>query len=495
MRGDDRSRSRSRGRGGKDVQEAARGGSSEQEIVSVAIRQLPPDIRERLEKLFEEGLLKEGDLDLRSITVFASLNEGLQARVMNHMEGERIYVANARSKSGFLIATCDKAKTGCLDARGLGAIDPWRTALVAMATPKQKQVDLKPERDWLDQHEEAGPIKIQVTLGSAVEAELGVPSVTVELPLTETSSAIKAKLVAMGVKAIAQNKMMLRTDPVGFLKDRHSFAFYNFKNGVSVALSERKRGGSRFRADHTVMPKRPKTQSAPDSSPAASPSPAQSPLDALRHMTAQGAKMPAMPNMPKLPGMPGLPGLPSLGTAPTGLSGLPGGLFGSKMPAMPGMPGLPGLNFGGMAPGGMSPGALAPPKLGGLGLPPGLPLSMPGAGLGGLGGLGGLAGMAKAPGLPSFTMPNFDLAKAGGGLPGLPPMGADPKAAAMSFMAKMGGGPPLGLPMQGGCGLAPPAMMSKGGGMPPAFSMPGLPKFDAGAPPAMGSTPKGASPA
>eukprot|EP00435_Cladocopium_sp_Y103_P041437 s252_g11.t1 len=157
----DRSRSRSRD-GPKDVASAAKAGNSEQEIVAVAIKQLPADIRERLEKLFEdqhgrtipqEGLLKEGDLDLRAITVFASLNENLQSRVLNHMdaETERIYVANARSKSGFLIATCDKAKTGCLDARGLGAIDPWRTALVAMATPKQKLVDLKSEQDWLDE--------------------------------------------------------------------------------------------------------------------------------------------------------------------------------------------------------------------------------------------------------------------------------------------------------------------------------------------------------
>merc|ERR1719188_1842700 len=158
----DRDRSRSRGKDKKEgVAEAAKSGSSEQEIVSVAIRQLPGEIRERLEKLFEEGLLKEGDLDLRSITVFASLNEGLQARVMNHMESERIYVANARSKSGFLIATCDKAKTGCLDARGLGAIDPWRTALVAMATPKQKIFELKPEADWLDEYG-SDPIKLHI---------------------------------------------------------------------------------------------------------------------------------------------------------------------------------------------------------------------------------------------------------------------------------------------------------------------------------------------
>jgi hypothetical protein len=472
-------RSRSRSRGRKDEPAPPpRPANSEQEIVSVAIRQLSPDIRDRLQKLFDEGLLKEGDLDLRSITVFASLNEGLQSRVMNHLEGERIYVANARSKSGFLIATCDKAKTGCLDARGLGAIDPWRTALVAMATPKQRQVDLKPECEWLEQHEENAVIKIQVSLGDAVEAELGVPSVTVELPLTETSSAIKAKLVAMGVKAVAQNKMLLNNESVGFLKDRHSFAFYNFAEGVSCALTEQKRAGSRFRADHTVMPKRPKTQNTsaaaanspqptPGAGAAVATAPAASlgvagtmgmnPLDALRSMTAQGAKMPSMPQMPKLPGLPGLPGLPNLPTgaaAPGALPGLPGLPALGKMPSMPGMPGMPSLPMPGMlgatAPGATMPGAagaVTPPKLGGLPMPG---MSMPAPALGG-------------------SMLGLDMAKAGGMAKAMP--GADSKAP-MPGMPGMPGMAKMSMP------TLPAGMMAKGGGMP----MSG---------PTMGSTPKG----
>merc|ERR1719162_2203708 len=205
---------------------------------------------------------------------------------MNHMEGERIYVANARSKSGFLIATCDKAKTGCLDARGLGAIDPWRTALVAMATPKMKQADLRSETSWLEEMGQDAVIKIEVQLGTTVENELGVPTVTVELPLTETCAAIKAKLVAMGVKAVPSNKMMLNEDRVGFLKERYSFAYYNLKDGTKCSLSERKRGGAKFRPDHTVMPKRPKAQTAP--------APTPSPLDALRSATA-GGRMGGLP--------------------------------------------------------------------------------------------------------------------------------------------------------------------------------------------------------
>merc|ERR1719253_1697662 len=188
-----RGRSRSQGRSHvQDVSNLAKEGNSEADIVNVAIKQLPAKIKERLDKLFEEGLLKENDLDLRSITVFASLNEGLQDRVMTHMENERIYVANARSKSGFLIATCDKAKTGCLDARGLGAIDPWRSALVAMATPKQKMIDLEPERDWLDKYGEDA-IKLKVKIG-ALEKEVGMSEVTVELPLSDTAREIKSKL-------------------------------------------------------------------------------------------------------------------------------------------------------------------------------------------------------------------------------------------------------------------------------------------------------------
>jgi len=528
--GRSRSRSRSRRRDGGNVAEAAKSGSSEQEIVSVAIRQLPTDIRERLEKLFEEGLLKEGDLDLRSITVFASLNEGLQARVMNHMEGERIYVANARSKSGFLIATCDKAKTGCLDARGLGAIDPWRTALVAMATPKMKLIDLKPERDWLDEHDEDAVINIQVNLGSDVEGELGVPSVTVQLPLTETSAAITAKLVAMGVKSIPANKMMLHSETIGFLKGRYTFAYYNFKDGVTLALSQRKRAGARFRADHTVMPKRPRTQTAPaaPAAPAAAPSAA----DALKNLTAAtAATLPGLPNLPKLPSMPtaGAGGMPGMPNFPTGLPNLAG------LPGFPGMTGLPGA--GGTNPAATPPKLGAPGLLGGLGTgpAPGLGGTMPGFnGTGPLASMMGDLAKAKASlpgGLPGFSMPSLgDLAKAGG-LPGLPPPGADPKAAAMAFMAKMGGGAPPGLGMSGpgiGGPGAPPAVgmsgpgvggpgapmgfamggpggapLSKAGG--PGFAMPKMPMDMASAgPPGMGgggcgmvpcgATPKGGAP-
>merc|ERR1712224_70295 len=97
-----------------------------------AIEQLIPHIRDRLKALFEEGTLRKGDLDLKSIVTLGSLQEPLQVKVMEHMENDRVFLANARSKSGFLIAATDKAKRGELDVRGFGAIDPWKATLEAL---------------------------------------------------------------------------------------------------------------------------------------------------------------------------------------------------------------------------------------------------------------------------------------------------------------------------------------------------------------------------
>jgi hypothetical protein len=288
---------------------------------------------------------------------------------------------------------------------------------VALATPKQKIHELKPERDWLDDHDDkgGGDIKIKVNTGSA-EKEIGEGTVEVEVPMNETVSAVKAKLTAMGIKSIPANRMKLHTDPVGFLKERYTFAYYNIADGVSLTLSERKRAGTKFRKDHTVMPKRPKTQAPSEATGGGF---GASPMDALKALGAPpaGAKLPAFPGLPKLPGM-SLPGLP----------GLPG------MPALPGMPKLPGF-----------PGSMPMPSLPGL------------AGA-------GLPGLPKMPGLPGLpALPG--LGGAPGGLPGLPDFKADPKMAAMAAMmadmAKAKGGMPPGL-MPPGLGGA----MPKGGDVP-----------------------------
>merc|ERR1712032_823678 len=144
-------------------------------------------------------------------------------------------------------------------------------------------------------------------------------------------------------------------DKVGFLKECNSFAYYNLKGGVTLALSERKRAGIRFRADHTVMPKCARTEPQPGEA-------APSPADALQKLVNSAPKLPALPALPKLPGLPSpgtLPGLPPPGTAPgLGMNLFPGASTGTSGLA-------PGL--GSTGPGG-----------GGLALPGGLQL--PGAG-------------------------------------------------------------------------------------------------------------------
>jgi len=445
-----RSRSRSRGRDQGDPGPS----SAETDVVEVALKQLPGEIYQRLMKLFEEGLLKKGDLDLRSVTVFASLNEGLQGRVMNHLEGERIYVANARSKSGFLIAACDKAKTGCLDARGLGAIDPWRSALVAMATPKIEQIELVPEKEWLETNGQ-DPVKITVNV-SICEAEVGMPMVTMELPLTETSSAVKVKLTAMGITSIPVHKMKLLNENVGFLKDRFTLAYYNLMGGAALELQKRGRGGAKLRKDHTVAPKKPKTYLKSKES---------SPLDALKALVA-GGKAGAM-------GKAGAPDPKALAAAmmKAGAPPDPKALAAAMMKA--GAPPDPKALAAAMMKAGAPPDpkalAAAMMKAGGPPDPKAL-----------------AAAMMKAGGVPPDPKALAEaMMKAGppGGAPALPNPkdlaaammkggGAPPDPAALA-KAMMAGGGLAGLPKMPGMGLPPPGMkappmgLSKASGAPP----------------------------
>jgi len=426
-------------------------------------------------KLFEEGLLKKGDLDLRSVTVFASLNEGLQGRVMNHLEGERIYVANARSKSGFLIAACDKAKTGCLDARGLGAIDPWRSALVAMATPKMEQIELVPEKEWL---ETTGtePLKLTVNV-SICEGEVGMPTVTMELPLTETSSAVKVKLTAMGITSIPVHKMKLLNENVGYLKDRFTLAYYNLMDGASLELQKRGRGGAKLRKDHTVAPKKPKTYLKSKEA---------SPLDALKALVSGGKAGGKAPPDPKA-----LAAAMMKAGAPPDPKALAAAMM--KAGAPPDPKALAAAMMKAGAP--PDPKALAAAMMKAGGPPDPKALA---------------AAMMKTGGAPPDPKAlAAAMMKAGGGAP--PPM-INTKDLAAAMM-KTGGAPPdpkalAEAMMKAGAGGAPPdpkalaeAMMKAGGGLPGLPKLPGMPdmplpglKAPGLPPPALGMSKAGGMP-
>lgn len=104
--------------------------------------------------------------------------------------------------------------------------------------------------------------------------------------------------------------------------------------------------------------------------------------------------------------------------------------------------------------------------------------------------------LLSPPGL-SLSMPSMDLTK---GLPGLPPLGSDPKAAAMASMGKLGALPGLSMSAPS-LGLTSPGNMSKAGqgmpdlGPPPSKGMPSLQDMGKGMPgmPSPGSDPKAAA--
>merc|ERR1712232_827329 len=128
---------------------------------------------------------------------------------------------------------------------------------------------------------------------------------------------------------------MGNTEPVGFMKDRLPLAYYNLLEGCELELSKSTRGGVRYRKDHAVPQKRPKTQDKTNQ-----PS---NPEDYLKQQREKLNPTPAV-DIAKAPA--GLTDLAaSLAAAkgaggPLGLPGL-GGL--PSLPSLPGLPGLPGL--------------------------------------------------------------------------------------------------------------------------------------------------------
>jgi len=166
-----------------------------------AMDQLIPHIRERLKALFDEGTLRRGDLDLKSIVTLGSLQEPLQVKVMEHMENDRVFLANARSKSGFLIAATDKAKRGELDVRGFGAIDPWKATLEALkcrqySWKKWNLIKLDTEEEFAEANGGMDEVITFVVDISACSDNAPSPTIDVSLPLSATIDEVKEKVVA-----------------------------------------------------------------------------------------------------------------------------------------------------------------------------------------------------------------------------------------------------------------------------------------------------------
>jgi len=223
-------------------------GNFYQDNISVAKAQLAAEVRERIEQWERDGLVQPEELDGPCLSALWSLSRDQQERVLNYVEAEKIFFMAAKSKAGFLIAACQKAKNGSVDVLGIGAVDPWREYLLSIAVAKRATIDLVPEDAWL-LHYGTEPVRLGVDV--ACDPDAVAQFVTLMLPLTSSTLSIKLRLAAMGVK-IPVNKMGIRAPVVGFLKDTKSLAFYNIAPCTQLELARKTRGGAARTRDATI---------------------------------------------------------------------------------------------------------------------------------------------------------------------------------------------------------------------------------------------------
>lgn len=68
-------------------------------------------------------------------------------------------------------------------------------------------------------------------------------TVTVQVPIGTSMKDLKNKVSSDHLGGMPPNKFQLRSATLGFLKDRLSAAHYNLKNGETLQVSARSRGG------------------------------------------------------------------------------------------------------------------------------------------------------------------------------------------------------------------------------------------------------------
>lgn len=199
--------------------------------------------REKLEKLYDDGTLKTGDLDHKSLLTLQQLTEPLQLKVIEYLETERLFLANSRSKAGFLVSACDRAKKGELDARGFGALDPWRQSLIAECTPRP-YISLIGESEWI--------------------AKLGKPEITIHVTfpagegfsatanLSDSIAQVKDSiLMSSHVEDFSRSRFKLVHPVYGSLREDRSLAFYNISGNESLAAKLKLRGGRKVNRQYS----------------------------------------------------------------------------------------------------------------------------------------------------------------------------------------------------------------------------------------------------
>ena len=198
------------------------------------IKLLPQISREKLTKLFDDGTLRNGELDHKSVLTLNALSEPLQLKVIEHLETERLFLTNSRSKAGFLVSACEKAKRGELDARGFGALDPWRSQLQAECLPRPGINLLSPE-EWTAK-QNTGQVKLTIITPTGTCTPLTVG-------LDHAFSKIKDVIYESVTPDFSRSRLKLSHPIYGSLRDNRSPAYYNLQNEDCLEIKIKMRGG------------------------------------------------------------------------------------------------------------------------------------------------------------------------------------------------------------------------------------------------------------
>ena len=199
-----------------------------------AVRHLPQSVRLKVQKLYEDGTIRPGDLDSRCIMNIQALQEPLQLKVFQHIERDRVFFTNARSKAGFIVSSCEKAKRGELDVRGYGSIDPWAKQMESVCVPVKRLINLVPEQRWLDQHPNA-----------QVNIEVQTPTTKFRV-ISSIKSKIRDLKLQLEASKIPFNQMTLIHPKLSVLRNDRSLAFYNFQVQTQLTLRLKFRGGRKI---------------------------------------------------------------------------------------------------------------------------------------------------------------------------------------------------------------------------------------------------------
>jgi len=108
---------------------------------------------------------------------------------------------------------------------------------------EERQLNLVPEREWLDKY--SGPVNIVVTVPN-MQGKSPFPmhgqTLRIQAVMSDPIRAVKEKISA-SLGGMPANKQKLKTDELGFLKDALSLAYYNAKDGITLELGIKERGG------------------------------------------------------------------------------------------------------------------------------------------------------------------------------------------------------------------------------------------------------------